>query len=359
VSDEQIAPIVEEIKKLRVSFADLPEKTAAKLRDEPENFKASDAKTTEYNMFSFGDLILSPEQLSQLECLDEYRDILRAVNDFSDVIKDYFNLGHTSEADYVQKPTKNLLDACATICFPGTSAHAMREYAYAGISHSRGRKLNIIGKIDTSIVFGEATDTSIYSNENKDMQTALGNKRMTETCATGICQGCFHMEASVQHLSERYCVTPPHFYGSLTTGKQWIFLSMNSIHSTPSFSRTTVIDTVIGTKGRAFVDMDANILVTKFLLHSMMSIKELLEINGKLLSTKIPSALSIESPGRMCKSSERAGDAEKAKDSSDKANQKEISSFRSSEIKSIGFMPRFHELTKENLETMNFRNRVW
>jgi hypothetical protein len=310
-------------------------------------------------MFSFGDLNLSHEQLSRLEHLDEYCHILAAVNDFSDVIKDSFNLGHTGEIEYVQKPTKVLLDRCATICFPGVSAKAMQEYAYTNISHSKGRKLKVIGKIDVSIVFGVATNTSIYAIENKDMQTSLSNREMTNTCAKGICQGCFNMEASVEHISERYLFTPPHFYGSLTTGKQWIFLSMNSTRVAPSFLRTEVIETVIGEKGCASINKDSNVLVAKYLLHSLMSIKEIFEINGIFGSMAIPSALSLPSTARTCKTSESTGDTEKAKGSSDKANQKELSSFRNSEIKNIGFMQRFHELTKENLETMNFRNGVW
>jgi hypothetical protein len=64
---------------LRVSFAELP---AVRLLDEPKVFKASDAKTNEYNMFSFGDFNLTTEESVFLETLVEYRCILDAVKTF-------------------------------------------------------------------------------------------------------------------------------------------------------------------------------------------------------------------------------------------------------------------------------------
>ena len=80
---------------MRVSFAEIPEKTAVRLRNEPKVFKASDAKIKEYNMFSFGDFNLTTEKSVFLETLVEYRCILDAGKTFSNGIKNFCVNGHT------------------------------------------------------------------------------------------------------------------------------------------------------------------------------------------------------------------------------------------------------------------------
>ena len=52
---------------------------------------------------------------------------------------------------------------------------------------------------------------------------------------------------------------------------------MNSILSTPSFTRAIVIDVLTGSQQSGFrVDENANVLVAKYLLYSLLKIKEIL-----------------------------------------------------------------------------------
>ena len=58
---------------------------------------------------------------------------------------------------------------------------------------------------------------------------------------------------------------------------------MNSISSTPSFTRTIVIDVLTGSQQSGFrVDENPNVLVAKYLLYSLLKIKEILGTKAML-----------------------------------------------------------------------------